>query len=402
MIGLLLAIAIVFACLVLHPFVTYPLSLRLFVGLGLFDRRPLRPVPAGLPQGQVALCVCAYNEEQVIAAKVENMLAAGQAIGGAIGGVDILVYVDGTTDRTAEILREYGDRIRLVLSPARLGKTHGMNTLVDMTSAEFVVFTDANVLFAPDALKPLLAPFADPAIGCVCGHLVYTRSQATGTAATGSLYWRLEEAIKTLESATGSVMGADGSIFALRRAAHEAPPADLIDDMYISLAALCSGYRVVRAADAIAYEDAVSRPAEEFRRKIRIACQAFNVHRALWPRLRRLRPLDLYKYVSHKLLRWLTVFFLALSAFAFCLAIAVAQAWWLLGTLLIAGGLAAVALATAQHGILATIRGVLGAFAATGIGVVRSCRGDRFQTWSPPVSARRLPTESASSATVDS
>lgn len=366
--------------LAVHPFVTYPLSLRLLARL-----RP-RPVLLGTPAGQVAFCVCAYNEEGVIRAKVDNMLAAGKAV----GGLEVLVYVDGATDGTAAIVREYGDRVRLVASGARLGKTHGMNTLAGMTRADYLVFSDANVSFALDALPRLLAPFADPAVGCVCGHLVYTRPEGNVTAATGSLYWRLEEAIKTLESATGSVMGADGSIFALRRAVHEPPPPDLIDDMYVSLAALCSGHRIVRVADALAYEEAVSRPGEEFRRKVRIACQAFNVHRALWPRLRRLSALDLYKYVSHKLLRWLTAGLLAAGAVCVLAALAVAQAWWLLGAAILAGGAAAGALATARGGLLATGRDVLGAFIATGIGVWRSWRGDRFQTWSPPASARTI------------
>ena len=144
---------------------------------------------------------------------------------------------------------------------------------------------DANVVFAPDAVRRLLRPFADPAVGCVCGHLVYTAPDGAAaegggggaTAATGSLYWRLEERIKELESRTGSVMGADGSIFAIRRALHRPPPRDIIDDMYVSLSILCDGHRVVRAGDALAYEATVSRPAEEFRRKIRIACQAFIV-----------------------------------------------------------------------------------------------------------------------------
>ncbi len=381
-----LAAAILFLGLAMHPFLTYPLSLRLLSRI-----RP-RPVTRDLACGRVALCVCAYNEEQVIGAKVENMLAAGRAV----GNLELLVYVDGATDRTAEILRGYGNKLRLVVSGARLGKTHGMNTLVGMSSADFIVFSDANVSFAPDALPRLLAPFADPQVGCVCGHLIYTRAEGSGTAATGSLYWRLEEAIKTLESATGSVMGADGSIFALRRTVHEAPPPDLIDDMYVSLATLCAGHRIVRAHDAVAYEEAVSRPAEEFRRKIRIACQAFNVHRALWPRLRRMPVLDLYKYVSHKLLRWFSFFFLAASAMSLTAAVMAAQNWWLLGVLLAVGGIVAAALATARRGILATIREVLGAFLATGIGVWRSCRGDRFQTWSPPASARIVPSGSTS------
>ncbi len=367
--------------LAIHPFITYPLSLWVLARL-----RPRPVLAAGLAPDRAAFCVCAYNEEQVIRAKVENMLAAGEAL----GGLEVLVYVDGETDGTAAIVREFGDRVRLVASPARLGKTYGMNALAALTTAEILVFSDANVLFAPDALPKLLAPFADPAVGCVCGHLIYTRPEGNATAATGSLYWRLEEAIKRLESATGSVMGADGSIFALRRAIHEPPPLDLIDDMYVSLAALCRGHRIVRVADALAYEEAVSRPAEEFRRKVRIACQAFNVHRALWPRLRRLPALDLYKYVSHKLLRWLTAGLLVAGVLCWAGAIAAAEAWWLLAGTAVVGVVVGSAMFTARSGLLATLRDILGAFVATGIGVWRSWRGDRFQTWNPPASARTI------------
>lgn len=370
---LLLALAV-------HPFVMYPLSLRLLARL-----RP-RPVASGSAPGTAALCVCAYNEERVIRAKVENMLS----MRAAMPGLELLVYVDGASDGTAEILRGYGDRIRLVASGSRLGKTHGMNTLVGMTSADYVVFSDANVTFAPDAVPRLLAPFSDPEVGCACGHLIYTGAGGTATAATGSLYWRLEEHIKTLESASGSVMGADGSIFAIRRASHEPPPSDLIDDMFVSLAVLCGDKRVVRAGDALAYEEAVSRPGEEYRRKVRIACQAFNVHRALRGRLRALPLVDRYKYVSHKLLRWLTIYLLVAGAACVLAGLAVAGAWATLAVMLAVGAAVLALVGRAARGPLAALRDAIGAFVATGVGVWRSLRGDRFQTWNPPASARTI------------
>jgi len=322
----------------------------------------------------------------VIRAKVENMLA----MRAADPGLEILVYVDGAADQTTAILREYGDRLRVVASPARLGKTHGMNTLVAMTTADYCVFSDANVIFAPDALPRLLAGFADSAVGCVCGHLVYTRPTDNPTAVTGSLYWRLEEHIKALESASGSVMGADGSIFAVRRALHEPPPPDLIDDMYVSLSVLCSGARVIRIADAVAYEEAVSRPAEEFRRKVRIACQAFNVHRRLAPRLHRLPLIDHYKYLSHKLLRWLTLYLLALGSAAILASLAMAGAASVAVAMALLGVVGMLLVALVQSGPLGRLREILSAFVATALGVLRSLRGDRFQTWNPPASARNL------------
>ena len=265
-----------------------------------------------------------------------------------------------------------------------------MNTLIERSGAELIVFSDANVMFAPDAIPRLLGPFADPGVGCVCGHLIYTGPDNNPTGATGSLYWRLEERIKELESRTGSIMGADGSIFAIRRALHSPPPRDVIDDMYVSLSLLCDGHRVVRAGDALALEALVSRPAEEFRRKVRIGCQAFNVHRMLRSRLRRLGPLNRYKYVSHKLLRWFTGYLL------------VAAAALLFRRARAGGGVVAARLrprgaclprrrrTPAAGGAAACALDVLSAFLATGLGVLRSMRGDRFQTWTPPASARAL------------
>lgn len=363
--------------LAVHPFTTYPLSLRLL------PRRPISPALAGTRPPRAALCVCAYNEERIIRAKAENMVAMRDAM----PDLELFLYIDAASDRTAAIAREFEPAIRVVEADTRSGKTHGMNTLVGMTQADVVVFSDANVIFARDAVPRLLAPFADPVVGVVCGHLSYTGPDGSGTAAAGSLYWRLEEHIKALESRTGSCMGADGSIFAIRRAIHEPPPDDLIDDMYVSLAILCAGSRVVRAEEAHATEASVSRPGEEFRRKIRIGCQAFNVHRTLWPRLCRLPAIDLYKYVSHKLLRWLTIYLLgfgcvALLAGVGLLSPATAAAGTVTALLLIGG------IALARSGKIAALGDVLLAFVATGLGVWRSVRGDRFQTWSPPDSAR--------------
>lgn len=386
MLGLeLLAAACILAALAAHPFITYPLSLA---ALARIRPRPIRATPSlaanAASKARVALCVCAYNEEKVIRAKAENMLDMRKAA----PGLELLVYVDAASDRTADILREYEAEITLIASPARHGKTHGMNTLIQATTAEFVVFSDANVTFAPDAIPRLLAPFADPDVGCVCGHLVYTLADDSATAATGSTYWRLEELIKELETRTGSTMGADGSIFAIRRALHNPPPPDLIDDMYVSLSILCAGHRIVRANDALAFEEAATKAGDEFRRKVRIACQAFNVHRALRSRLAKLPLLDRYKYLSHKLLRWFTVYLLSAAGFCLAAGLAMLGAWTLLLLGMVAVAASLIAARLRPTGPLGKILDIGAAFVATGLGVVRSLRGERFQVWTPPASAR--------------
>jgi len=376
----LLACAGVFAAVGVHPFTTYPLSLA---ALARLRPRPVAAKPA-VADARVALCVCAYNEEKVIRAKAENMLSMRKAT----PGLELLVYVDAASDRTADILREYETEMTVIVSPARHGKTYGMNTLVQAASADFVVFSDANVMFAPDAIPCLLSRFADPEVGCVCGHLVYTLADNSATAVTGSVYWRLEETIKALETRSGSTMGADGSIFAIRRALHHPPPPDIIDDMYVSLSILCGGHRIVRANDALAFEEATTKAGDEFRRKVRIACQAFNVHRLLRSQLTKLSLLDRYKYVSHKLLRWFTVYLLLAAGLCLAAGLAAMGAWLLLLTSIFAGLVLLIAARLRPAGPPGKIVDIVAAFVATGLGVVQSLRGERFQVWTPPASAR--------------
>lgn len=376
--------------LALHPFVTYPLSLQ---ALRLLRARRGGPALLPAPDSCVtsfAICMCAYNEEAVIEAKIENLLALREDE----PGLEILVHVDAATDRTADILGVYADRITLQVSAERRGKTAGMNSLVTQTSAAIVVFTDANVMLDGAILQGLRRHFADPQVGCVCGNLSYVNGADSVTAATGSLFWRFEEAVKRLEGATGSVMGADGSLFAIRRHLHHPPPEHIIDDMYVSFMILCDGYRIVQATDVRAYELSASQAGEEFSRKQRIACQAFNAHRLLWPRLRRLDGLNRYKYLSHKWLRWLCIYLLALSAASIELA-------------LVMGGQATAAAALAGLAMLVLAIGyrfplqpfglifeIFSALTAVGLGVGRSLRGELFQTWTPAASVRQsLPME---------
>lgn len=380
----LLILGVASLLLALHPFLSYPLSLLL-----LKKSRPFSSAQA-LPNaesynGNFAICMCAYNEEGVIDAKIQNLLA----LRAREPGLQILVYVDAATDRTAELLQRYGAQIDLHVSPQRHGKTHGMNMLVAKATAAVIIFTDANVMLDMQSLHNLRKYFADARIGCVCGNLIYTNGADSVTSATGSLYWRFEEALKSMEEATGSVMGADGSLFAIRRELHHAPPDHIIDDMYVSFSILCDGYRIVQAKDVTAYEESVTSAKEEFKRKSRIACQAFNVHRLLWPRLRHLDRLTLYQYLSHKWLRWWSIYFLLFGSVMFefgLMAAGFTQLALLLPTLV---------LLIAILGYLWSVKpfvqitDVVMSLAGAGLGIWKSLRGERYQTWSPATSIRK-------------
>jgi cellulose synthase/poly-beta-1,6-N-acetylglucosamine synthase-like glycosyltransferase len=374
--------AAVFLILAVHPFVTYPLSLKLLKALR--GKVPAKSDVAPDRSLSFAICMCAYNEERVIEAKVRNLLELRQRE----PGLSIHIYVDAATDRTADILRRYDGEIDLHVAPERHGKTYGMNLLSSRANADILIFTDANVFLDLDCIEDLRRHFADRSIGCVCGNLNYTNSDQSITAQSGSLYWRFEEALKRLESDTGSMIGADGSIFAIRRQLRHPPPDHIIDDMYVSLMTIVDGYRLVQARDVRAYEESVPHATEEFSRKVRIACQAFNVHRLLWPRLRTLDPLTRYKYLSHKFIRWLSIYFLAGAVVSFLFGLVLAGYAGLAFAALAVGCLALWAGARWQIKPFCQIFDVLTALAGAGLGVWRSLRGERFQTWTPAASIR--------------
>ncbi|WP_299390901.1 glycosyltransferase [Pelagibius sp.] len=377
------ALAVLGACVlaVVYPYLIYPFLLSLLPRRGITQTDP-----AG-DGGSAALSIafCAYNEVATLPAKIENLRRLREAV----PDLEVLAYSDGSSDDTAGLLETEGDWIRVFASDQRLGKSHGMNTLVQAARGDLIMFTDANVLVEPAALQAVRQSFGDPAVGCVCGRLVYTNPEEGATASTGALYWRLEEWIKALESRTGSTMGADGALFAVRRRLYPMVPPDIIDDMFVSLSILCDGHRVIRDPELLAFERSATDSGDEFRRKVRIACQAFNCHRLLWPRLRRLSRLDVFKYVSHKLLRWFGIYFVLLGV------VAAVVALWGLGLGPAAAGLP-IALGLfywlgrrAESGPLAQVVEILRAMAATGIGLLKSRQGERFQTWELPQSSRK-------------
>ena len=376
-------LALVLIALALHPFTTYPLSLAAIRALRPFTRpRYQRAFPQARPLS-FSLLTSAHNEEAVAAQMVQNRLAVG-----ALRKAEILVYDDASRDFTKEILNGYRDHIRFIDSSERHGKSYGMNRLAEAATGDILVFSDANVVLAEDVLERLEDHFRDPKVGCVCGHLIYVNNADSAMAETGTRYWRFEEQLKMLETSTGSAMGADGSLFAIRRTLHRPVPDDVIDDMYISFSILADGYRIVRAEDCRAFERSATSNGDEFRRKARIACQAFNVHRLLKARIAALGLVDRYKYYSHKWLRWLSPF---TGALGLALLAVTFHAWAGHRAFMLAACFGLLALCILDLVKPALVRRAWSAavsFCGVGWGILQSMRGARYQTWTPTASVR--------------
>jgi len=369
--GLLVALIGLSVILLIWPFALYPLILRLL------PARTIAAETAAAPPS-AALLFCAYDEAAALPAKIANL----RALKARHPGLEILAYDDGSSDGTTALLAEAGDLLTLVPGAGRAGKAHGMKRLAALAASDILVFTDANVLLAEDAIDRLLPYYADSQVGGVLGSLRYIGGDSSATASVGGLYWRLEEHLKDLESRSGNVMGADGSIFSVRRALYPDFPDDVLDDLTVSMAVVFAGRRLIKARDVLAYERLVTERRDEYGRKIRIAARAWHTHRHLRPELRRMCGIDQFKYASRKLVRWFGGLWLMLGGGA-VLALAwrstpfAAMVLFLIGLVLLMAGL------QMRRGPLAPLVDLLLAYIATLRGIMLAMRGRTFTTWAP-------------------
>ncbi|WP_137286132.1 glycosyltransferase family 2 protein [Halorussus salinisoli] len=198
----------------------------------------------------VSLVVAAYNEEDVIAEKIENSLALDYPD----EKLEILVFSDASSDATDDIVRSYADEgVELVRVEGRVGKTECQNVVADRADGEILVFSDANSMYEPDAIRRLVAQFDDD-VGCVVGGLHY-ENVGNNTAAI-PIYRRFERFVQRSESRTGSIVKGNGAIYAVRADDYVPLSADLMSDFGEPLAIRSRGKQVKFAPDAVALEQA--------------------------------------------------------------------------------------------------------------------------------------------------
>lgn len=293
---------------VLYTYVLYPLILLLMSA----GKRAVRHnAPETWPQ--VSLVIAAHNEEAVLREKLENSLALDYPP----DRVQIIVASDGSTDATESIAAAFEGRgVVLHRVEERGGKTQAQNEAVCLAQGEFLVFSDANSIYDAQALKRIIEPFADTTVGCVCGELRYANPEGDAAGKGEGVYWRYEQFLKRRESALSSTLGANGSIYALRRDLFEELDADIISDFIMPVRVWRRGFRVVYEPSAVAEERSGGTFTDEFHRRTRIIARSL---RGLWAERGVLNPFAhgwfAVQMISHKLMRW-TVPLAMIVAFA--------------------------------------------------------------------------------------
>jgi cellulose synthase/poly-beta-1,6-N-acetylglucosamine synthase-like glycosyltransferase len=268
--------------------VAYALAARL---LARVRTRAIRRDDAFLPP--VAVIVTAYNEEDVVERRLENLAALDYPA----EKLEIVVTSDASTDATEALAAAAGAR---VIRNPRGGKVAAQNGAVRQVAAEIVAFSDANCTWAPDALRKLVRNFADPDVGYVCGRLNITNEDGRNKE---GLYWRYELALRADESRLDSVTGGNGSIYAVRRDDYVEVDPRFGHDLSLPYVMVQRGRRAVYDAEANAYEKATPTTEDEYRRKVRMFehCWAIVVEGRM---LRRLRPIYFIELFSHRHLRY--------------------------------------------------------------------------------------------------
>ncbi len=303
-----LIIAITSFCLLvpLYVYFGYPLLLWLFTRS--------RPAVTHRQEGNlpsVTLIISCYNESSVIEEKLENALAAEYPK----EKLQILVVSDGSDDGTDEIVLGYEEKgIKLIRQEGRLGKTMGLNLAMEQVNSEVVVFSDANAMYAADAIQKLVRNFGDRDVGYVVGAALYTDGEQGASAQNENLYWRYELAIKSMETRLHSVVGGDGAIYAIRATLWEPLQQQDINDFVNPLQIISKGFRGVFDGEAMCFEETAGDFGREVARKERIVNRSI---RGLLRVKEVMNPMKTgafaFEVISHKLLRWLIPLFLGVG-----------------------------------------------------------------------------------------
>ncbi len=259
-------------------------------------------------QPRVAVLISAFNEEKVIEKTIRNFFNSEYDL----SKLEIVVGSDNSKDETNNILKSLsGEYKNLKFFPfeQRRGKQGVLNLLVEKTDAEILIFSDANTIYKPDAIRKLVKFYKDSNVGGVCGRLkLLELEEALESGSQEKIYWDLETWIKDTEGKLGILIGANGGIYSIRRELFKPIPIThpVMDDFYISMKILEQKKDFIYIKDAVAEEHIAPSVKDEFNRKVRNNSMNLFTLQAIKKLMSPAYGLVSYGLWSHKIIRWMT------------------------------------------------------------------------------------------------
>jgi cellulose synthase/poly-beta-1,6-N-acetylglucosamine synthase-like glycosyltransferase len=289
---------------ILYVYLGYPLLLIVWRTVG------ARPVQKQPQEPWVSLVMAMHNENGNVHPKMRNILALDYPP----EKLQIIVSLDAPTDGTDILIREYeSPRVYVVDSSIRRGKAAALNSGLATATGEIVVFADARQRFEPNAIRELVANFADSSVGAVSGELIFLDAEGNEATNTVGMYWKYEKAIRAMESEIHSVPGATGAIYAIRRRLFTPlPSGTVLDDVVIPMRIVLQGMRAVFDRSARAFDRVSEAPDVEYEKKCRTLMGNYELFAELPELLKPWRNPVFVQTVSHKLGRLVVPYCLAL------------------------------------------------------------------------------------------
>ena len=251
---------------------------------------------------EVTLLVAAYNEELCIEDKIVNSINLDYPK----DKLSILFVTDGSTDNTPDIVKKF-HAVKLFHDFQRRGKIHAVNRVMKFVTTPIVIFSDANTLLNPPAIKNIVRHYQDPMVGGVAGEKrIYKSTEDNASGAGEGFYWKYESFLKKKDAEVYSIVGAAGELFSVRTELYEEPAENIIiEDFVLSMRVCAKGYRFMYEPEAYALETASASVSEEWKRKVRICAGGFQAMAKLKSLLNPIRYGILsFQYISHRVMRW--------------------------------------------------------------------------------------------------
>ncbi len=282
---------------ILYTYLGYPLYLWVLTKVARKNIAKAENFPT------VSVVVAAHNEERNIAARLDNLILQDYPA----DKYEIIIVSDGSTDGTSQVVQSYQSvGVRLIELSESHGKAVALNFGVASATGEIIVFTDSRQQFKPGTVRELAANFSDSTVGCVSGELIFIEDVESQIRVEMGAYWKYEKMIRRMESSIGSVVGATGAIYAIRRDLYQPlPEGTILDDVLTPMRIVMQGYRTVFEKGAQAFDIVSKDTNQEWKRKVRTLAGNWQLL-SLEPKL--LSPLRnplLFRFLSHKIFRLL-------------------------------------------------------------------------------------------------
>ncbi len=294
----------IFIAFLFYIYIGYPLILYFINKLvkSKFDYSTVEYIPV------ISLIIPARNEEKIIEKKIRNCLELDYPE----NKLEIVIVSDNSTDKTDEIVRKFSKKnVKLISLQERHGKTEAQNMASKLASGEILVFSDANAMYIPEALKHLASHFINPEVACVSGELCYKNPNKSIVGHEENFYWQYEKFIKKQEDQIGTILGVNGSIYAIRKAKYIPLEKDMISDLIEPLEIVYRGGKIIYESRAISYEEASISFEDELNRKRRIVSRSiYSLLKHPWLLNPFKNPMMVFELISHKILRWLSPIFM--------------------------------------------------------------------------------------------